>query len=369
VSPGPQAPLTAIPPSLVSVADYEAMAEQHLNTRAWAYLQGGAADELTVADNCEAYRQIRLLPQALQDVRGGHARIELFGDVFDHPLLVAPVAYQRLFHPDGELATVQGAGAMAAPMVVSAFTSTPLPDIAAQAAAPLWFQLYWQGDREASLALVRLAEAAGCRALVFTVDAPVGGARNREQRAGFALPAGIRAVHIGSGQGTANGLPGGSAVFDGLMAGAPTWADVAWLARRTRLPLVLKGILHPLDVRRAIEAGARGIVVSNHGGRVLDTTPATIELLPALKAVAGEQLKVLVDGGIRRGTDVFKALALGADAVMLGRPCIYGLATAGALGVAHLLRLLREELEMTMALCGCREVASISRDCLLNPPE
>ena len=158
-------------------------------------------------------------------------------------------------------------------------------------------------------------------------------------------------------------------MFDGLMAGAPTWADVAWLARLTRLPLVLKGILHPLDVRRAIEAGARGIVVSNHGGRVLDTTPATIELLPALKAVAGEQLKVLADGGIRRGSDVFKALALGADAVMLGRPCIYGLATAGALGVAHLLRLLREELEMTMALCGCREVASISRDCLLNPPE
>ncbi len=364
----PLPPLTAIPAHLVSAADYEAAATSHLDARAWAYLQGGAADEITLQENIEAFRQLRLLPQMLNNLRGGHTAIELFGQQMAHPIMLAPVAYQRLFHPAGELAVAQGAAAMQAGMVISAFTSMPLPEIAAQTTSPLWFQLYWQGSREASLALVQLAEANGCRGLMFTVDAPVAGVRNREQRAGFCLPPGIAAVHIENTAKTANGLPGGGGVFDTLMAAAPTWDDVAWLAGKTKLPIVLKGILHPLDVRRAIDVGAQGIVVSNHGGRVLDTVPATIELLPALKTVAGDHLKILLDGGIRRGSDVFKALALGADAVLIGRPAMHALAVAGALGVAHLLRLLREELEVTMALCGCRDIAAIDAQFLLNPP-
>lgn len=359
-------PLARIAQDLVAAADYERAARAHLDDNAWAYLQGGAADELSVADNAAAFRRLRLLPQPLNAVSQGHTRVDLFGTTYAHPLLLAPVAYQRLFHPDGELATVQGAGALAAAMVVSTLATTALEAIAAQASAPLWFQLYWQGSRAASLPLLRRAEAAGYRVLVLTVDAAVAGVRNREQRAGFHLPAGVVPVNV---EPAAGRLPPGRGVFDGLMALAPGWDDVAWLVRESRLPVVLKGLLHPLDARRAVDAGVQGIVVSNHGGRTLDTAAAPLEVIAALRSVVGAGYPLLLDGGIRRGSDVFKAIALGATAVMIGRPYIHALATAGALGVAHLLRLLREELEVTMALCGCSNLAEISDAYLLNPPE
>ncbi|MBX9753649.1 MAG: alpha-hydroxy-acid oxidizing protein, partial [Pseudomonadaceae bacterium] len=234
-----------------------------------------------------------------------------------------------------------------------------LEEVAEVASGPLWFQLYWQGDGPRTLALAERAEAAGYKALVLTVDAPVAGIRNREQRAGFVLPAHVRAVNID----TPAQLPplpeGGSAVFDGLLALAPQWADVAWLCQHSRLPVLLKGILHPLDAQLAMQAGAAGLIVSNHGGRVLDAQFPAIKALPAIRQMLGPDVPLLVDGGIRRGTDVLKAIALGADAVLIGRPYIHALSTAGALGVAHLLKLLREELEVAMALCGCRELADI----------
>lgn len=355
-------PLSSIPPDLVAAVDYEARARQHLDDNAWAYLQGGAADELSLRDNGEAFRSLALRPRVLRDLRAGHTRCRLLGELFEHPLLLAPVAYQRLFHPDGELATVLGAGVMGAGMVVSTLASTRLEQIAAQAAAPLWFQLYWQGGREASLALVRRAEEAGYRALVLTVDAPLCGIRNREQRAGFALPPGVAAVNLGETPRMPLLAAGDSAVFAGMMALAPTWADVEWLRAQTALPILLKGVLHPEDAVQAVNCGMQGLVVSNHGGRVLDTTPATLDVLPLLRARLGAGVTLLLDGGIRRGTDIFKALALGADAVLLGRPCMHALAVAGALGVAHLLKLLREELEVTMALCACANLAEITPD-------
>lgn len=359
-------PLDRIPADLVAAVDYQRQARHHLDDPVWAYLQGGAADELTVAANQAAYREISLLPRVLAEVSGGNTHCRMFGETFEHPLFLAPVAYQKLFHPAGELATALGAGAMAAPLVLSTLASCRLEDVAATADGPLWFQLYWQGSRAASLALLERAAAAGYRAIVLTVDAPLAGVRNREQRVGFALPPGISAVNVDN-QRLPAVAPGGSTVFSGLMGAAPTWGDLEWLVARTALPVLVKGLLHPADARLAVAAGAQGIVVSNHGGRVLDTTPATLSVLPAIRAVVGETLPVLVDGGIQRGTDVFKAIALGASAVLLGRPYIHALATAGALGVAHLLRILREELEATMALCGCPELAAISRDHLLLP--
>jgi 4-hydroxymandelate oxidase len=248
--------------------------------------------------------------------------------------------------------------------VLSSFASTPLEDVAEAATGPLWFQLYWQGDGPATLALAQRAEAAGYRALVLTVDAPVSGLRNREQRAAFALPDGIAAVNIAKPPVLPQLLPGGSAVFDGMLAIAPTWDDVRWLCRQTRLPVLLKGILHPGDARLAIETGAAGVIVSNHGGRVLDSQWPALNALPGIRSELGAEALILLDGGIRRGTDVFKALALGADAVLIGRPYIHALATAGALGVAHLLKLLREELEVCMALSGCRELSSIGPQAL-----
>lgn len=361
----PLPPLTAIPAHLVAACDYEQAARRHLDDNAWAYLQGGAADELTLAANPAAFRDFSLLPRVLQDVRGGHTRCRLFDEELPHPLLLAPVAYQRLFHAEGELATALGAGVMGAGMLVSTLASTRLEDIARQASGSLWFQLYWQGGREASLHLVRRAEAAGYRALVLTVDAPLAGVRNREQRAGFVLPPQVAAVNLATTPEMPPVPPGGSAVFAGMMALAPRWDDVEWLRAQTRLPLLLKGVLHPADARRAVDCGVHGLVISNHGGRILDTTPPALHALAQIRGALGDALPLLLDGGIRRGTDVFKALALGASAVLIGRPYIHALATAGALGVAHLIKLLREELEVCMALCGCPDLAAIGPQHLL----
>jgi 4-hydroxymandelate oxidase len=295
-------------------------------------------------------------------MEGAHTRLTLFGREHDFPILLAPVAYHRLAHPEGELATAQGAGAMGAAMIVSTQASFALEDIARQTAAPLWFQLYLMHDRDFTAQLVRRAEAAGYQAIVLTVDAPVT-LRNREQRAGFRLPPGVEAANL---RGLAQpppprSEPHESEVFRGLLDHAASWKDVAWLRARTGLPVILKGILSPADALRAIDEGADGIIVSNHGGRALDTAPASIEALPRVAEAVAGRIPVLMDGGIRRGTDVVKALALGAKAVLVGRPCIHGLAVGGALGVAHVLKILRTELEIALALTGCAHLEAIDR--------
>lgn len=362
-----QAYLTQIPPEIAAVSDYEVFARARLDDNAWAYVHSGAADEITFNNNRLAFDMCSLRNRALVDVRGGHTRLELFGQTLQHPILLAPVAYQRLFHPEGELASVRAAAAMDAPMVVSTLANHTLEDIARHAHAPLWFQLYFQPDREFTLSLVRRAEAAGYQALVVTVDASIAGVRNREQRAGFHLPAGINAVNLqGMQQPSLALVQGQSQVFDGLMAHAPTWRDIERLRQLTDLPLLLKGITHPEDAKLALSLGVDGLIVSNHGGRTLDTVPASLHLLPAIAAVVQGQIPLLLDGGIRRGTDIVKALALGASAVLIGRPLIYGLATAGALGVAHVLRVLWEELEVAMALTGCRTLTDIQQRTVLT---
>ncbi len=357
------APLNAIPADIVSVADYERHAKAHIDEANWAYLQGGAADELTLAANSEAWRGLKLWPRALADVRGGHTRCMLFGDTFAHPIILAPVATQKLFHPEGELASVLAAGVMGGLAVVSTQASFSLAQIAEHAQGSLWFQLYWQGSRETTLALVKHAETTGYRAIVLTIDAPISGVRNREQRAGFTVPAHAAQVNV-----AVPILPilqdGMSAVFDGWMTTAPVWDDISWLVNQTQLPILLKGIMHPDDAIKAVEAGCDGIIVSNHGGRVLDSVPATLHALSGVMAAVNGNVPILVDGGIRRGTDILKALALGATAVMIGRPYMHALATAGALGVAHLIRLLREELEITMALTGCKTLKDINKSVL-----
>lgn len=360
-------PLQAIPADIVSVADYERRAIGHIDATAWAYLQGGAADECTLHSNLDAWADYFLLPRVLEDVRGGHTRCSLLGETLAHPIILAPVASQCLFHPEGELATTLASSVMQGAAVISTQASHALEEIASHnqslGQGLLWFQLYWQGGRDATLTLVKRAEAAGYRALVLTVDAPVSGARNREQRAGFSLPAEMANCNVPPML-----LPvvpeGSSMVFDGLMAVAPTWEDVAWLVAQTSLPILFKGILHPDDAIKAVDIGASGIVVSNHGGRVLDGVTTTFQALPDVVKAIDSQVPVLVDGGIRRGTDIIKARALGATAVMVGRPYIYALSVAGALGVAHVIRLLREELEIAMALTGCKTLHDIHRDLL-----
>lgn len=359
-----------IPPDIVCLSDYEAHARARLADAAWAYIAGGAADELTLRRNRAAYDDIRLNGRVLTCFDGaGGTRLDLFGDSHDHPILLAPVAHHGLACPAAEIATAVGAGGARAGFVVSTLSDTPVEEIAAAARSPFWFQLYIQHDRAFTRALVARAERAGARAIVVTVDAPVSGVRNREQRAGF--PEGMpgEAVHL---RGLAPppvshaGL-GESLLFGGFLAGAPCWEDVAALRAATRLPLLVKGIMAPEDADRAIRAGADGIVVSNHGGRVLDTLPATVEVLPAIAAVVAGRVPLLVDGGIRRGTDVLKALALGATAVLIGRPYVFALAVAGPAGVAHAVQILRGEFEIAMALTGCRSLADIGPQALWTP--
>jgi 4-hydroxymandelate oxidase len=349
----------ATPP--VCLSDYEHLAEQVLDANALAYFSGGSADEITVRWNRAAFDKIALVPRVLNGGSGGSSRIELFGRRYAHPIFVAPMALQRLAHPDGEIATAMAAEAQDAGMVLSTQASVSLEDAARAGGTCRWFQIYTQPYRDDTLALVRRAEAAGYDALVLTVDAPINGVRNREHRAQFRLPDGIEMVHVNETAGRARPpVPeGGSAVFDSLMTAAPTWGDVTWLLGQTRLPVVLKGILAPADAVAAIDAGVHGLIVSNHGGRTLDTAIASIDALPGVAHVVARRVPILLDGGIRRGTDVVKALALGASAVLIGRPVIYGLAANGPHGVAHVLRILRDEFEIAMALCGCKTIADI----------
>ncbi|MET1114595.1 MAG: alpha-hydroxy acid oxidase [Comamonas sp.] len=355
--------LQAVAPGIVSLDDHERRAGEVLDANAWAYFIGGAADERCLHSNRNAWDALPLWPRVLRPLADGHTRIHLLGQEYAHPLLVAPMAFQRLAHADGELASAYAAAALGAGFTLSTQASVPLEQpaqavLGTPGRGPLWFQLYLQHDRGFTRELLQRVERAGYEALVLTVDAPVSGVRDRERRAGFRLPAGICAVNL---QGLASAPQASDGTLcAGMLRHAPSWDDLAWLQGQTRLPVLLKGVLHPLDALQAARLQAAGIIVSNHGGRTLDSAPATALALPRVVQAlhsGGHALPVIVDGGIRRGTDVLKAMALGASAVMIGRPVVWGLAHAGAAGVAHVLRLLRDELEIAMALTGCATLA------------
>jgi len=350
-----------IPADVVALCDYARVARERLPQMVSAWLDGGAADGSTHAENLAAWSRIRLQGRVLADMRGASTGLTLFGQAMEHPLILAPVAYHHLAHPRGEAETALGAAATGTVMTVSTLASTRIEDVAQGGQAPLWFQLYMQARREDSAALAVRAEAAGCRAIMVTVDAPVK-LRNTEARIGFRLPEGVCAINTAGMAGPEiRAEPGRSPAFLGLLDSQPRWEDIAWLRSRTKLPLILKGISAPADALLALEHGVDGIVISNHGGRALDTLPASAELLPRIADALAGRLPILCDGGIRRGSDVLIALALGADAVMIGRPQIHALATGGARGVAHMLTILRAELEVAMALTGCKSLDQIDR--------
>lgn len=351
-------PLSAIPPWVVSLDDYEGLAKERVEAGVWAYLCGASGDEATLAENREAFGRIKLSPRIFRDLSSASTALTLFGREYAHPIFIAPTAFHRMFHPEGELATVLGASAMESCLTVSTSASTGMEDIVSQATVPPWFQLYIQPDRGFTAELVKRVEAAGCGALVVTADAPLSGLRNREQRAMFRVPAGIEAVNLRG----MKAVPPSDRVFGSeLLASVPVWKDLEWLRSLTGLPVILKGVIDPEDAVIAADEGVSGIVVSNHGGRTLDTVPAAIEVLPRIAERLDGALPLLMDGGIRRGTDVLKALALGASAVMVGRPVIHGLAAAGATGVAHVLKILRTELEIAMALTGRATLKEVDR--------
>ena len=344
-----------IPADTVSLFDYERHFHARVDPAIRAYIAGAAADGITQRENRSAFERVQLMPRALADMSSATARTTLLGATLDYPILIAPTAWHRLVCEEGELATAHAASLTRTWMTVSTQASVALESVAQATDAPVWFQLYLQPRCEDTLTLVRRAEQAGYRALVVTVDAAVNGIRNAEQRAGFCLPEGIESVNLrGFARAEAVDARGGSPVFKGLLAGAPTWADIERLCRATSLPVLLKGLLNAADVPSALAAGAAGIVVSNHGGRTLD-------VLPEIAAAVNGRVPVLLDGGVRRGTDVLKALALGAQAVLIGQPVLHALAVGGVAGVAHLLTLLQTELEVAMALTGVTRLDAVPR--------
>ncbi|MEV1047515.1 alpha-hydroxy acid oxidase [Streptomyces sp. NPDC049916] len=340
---------------------YEAAAKERLARPVWDFIEGGSGTESMLSAARDALDRMRLRPRCLVDVSVCDPATSLLGVSLAAPLGIAPMAYHRLAHPEGEVATARAAGAAGALLVVSMFASRALEDIAAAATGPLWLQLYWLKRREAMVELIRRAEKAGFQALVLTVDAPRVAYRPRDARNGFALPEGIRAVNVDPSLMSAShgGRAGESAIarhskeqFDPSI----TWADLEWLRKRTSLPLVLKGVLTGEDAELAVKYGVEGIIVSNHGGRQLDFARPAAEALPEIAEAVDGRCRLLLDGAVRHGADVAKALCLGADAVLVGRPALWGLAHSGAEGVAGVLGALADEFTEAMALMGAPRV-------------
>ncbi|MFG1913991.1 alpha-hydroxy acid oxidase [Micromonospora sp. NPDC048898] len=317
------------------------------------FFEGGAGWERTLAANERAFERRWIVPRVLRATGERDLRVTVAGTSLAAPVLVAPTAFHRLAHPDGEAATARGAAAAGTAMVVSMAATQPVEEIAAAGGA-LWFQLYPQPDLDFTEYVVKRAESAGCRALVVTVDSPVFGRRERDRRNGFTdLPPGYACENMRDATGRVRPI---------AMDATAGWDRIAWLRGVTGLPILLKGILHPADARLAVEHGAAGVIVSNHGGRQLDGTIPTLDALPAVVTAVGGQIPVLLDGGVRCGTDVVIALALGAGAVLVGRPVVRALAAGGAAGVREVLDRLTTELDQTLALAGARRPADLTPD-------
>lgn len=338
----------------ITVADFEALARDRIEPGAWDYYAGGAGDEHTLRDNREVWNSLRLRPRVLVDVAERDLSTTAFGLSLPHPIILAPTAAHQLAHRDAEAATARGAAAAGALMTLSTISSLPVEDVASAApGAPRWFQLYAPEDRDDCRALVERAVAAGYSAIVVTVDLPVPGNRERDVRNRFEV---ILGAHLPSDEPTGeSGL---------VLLPAMNWEELAWLRSICPIPLIAKGILRADDALRAVDAGCDGIWVSNHGGRQLDTAITSAEALPEIVSAIGERALVVADGGVRRGIDVLKAMALGADLVAVGRPILWGLAVDGSDGVHRVLEILREELSRSMALAGCRSLDEITPDLL-----
>jgi 4-hydroxymandelate oxidase len=350
----------------LTVDDLEAIARERLPQMVFDYFAGGAADEWTLAENRRAFQRWILRPRVLVDVTEVDLATTVLGQPVPFPIILAPTAFQRMAHPDGEMATARAAASLDALMVLSTISTTSLEDVA-ETGVHGWFQLYVMTDRDFTADLVKRAHVAGYRALVLTVDTPILSRRLRDERNRFALPPGIEMANLRARLPDAEG----SALFSFFMDRHDpglTWDDVAWLRSLSPLPVLLKGIVTAEDAALAVDAGVDGIVVSNHGGRQLDWAPATLDALPEVVEASEGRVEVFMDGGIRRGSDVLKALALGARAVLVGRPYLWGLAAGGEPGVRRVLEILRDEMALAMALAGRRSVADIDRSLVAPAP-
>jgi len=367
----------------INLFEYEKLAKDHLSQMTLDYYSSGAWDEITLRDNRAAFERVKLRPRILVDVSDVYDGLRLrnlttsiLGQPLQLPLLIAPMAFQCLAHPDGEVATALAAASAGVGMVLSTMATKSIEEVATACDDKFpnslrWFQLYIHKDRELTRALVEKAYKAGYKALCLTVDAPVLGQRERDRRNEFALPPDLHLANLATISGLdishEKGESGLFTYFAQQLNPAVTWRDLEWLESLSPLPLILKGILRPDDAVRAVEYGAKAIVVSNHGGRQLDGAIASLDALADIVAAVDGKIEILLDGGIRRGTDILKALALGAKAVLIGRPILWGLAVGGQIGVSHVISLLQDELNVGMALSGCAKLQDIDPSLLALP--
>lgn len=351
---------------LLNIKDFEQTAGRLLDSSVFDFFYGGANDEISLKENESSYSKLKLIPKVLNGIQNIDTTISLFGNTLNVPILIAPMAFQRLAHLGGEIETAKAARLLNTIMIVSAYSTCLYKDIISTLSLPPWLQIYILKDREITKGIIQLAESIGYGALVITVDAPIYGKRERE------LKNPINSEVF---------LPDLSAIIQKIrpnlelkhikdlsnfLEPSISWQDIEWVSSCTKLPIILKGILRAEDARIAASHGIAGIIVSNHGGRQLDTAIPAICALPKIREVVSDKLEILLDGGISRGTDVLKSLALGARAVLVGRPIIWGLAVNGSVGVCKILELLNEELKMAMILCGCGKIDDITDELIFK---
>jgi 4-hydroxymandelate oxidase len=356
------------PAAPLKLDDFEPAARAVLPQGIYDYIAGGSEDEVALRGNREAFARYRFRFKVLAAADPVDLSNEVLGHRFRMPVHLAPTAIQRMAHPDGETAAYRAATDAGIAYCLSTMSSTSIEDVASAATGTRWFQIYMNPDQSASASLVERAQDAGYSAIVLTVDLPKTGRRERDIRNAFSLPEGLRYANLDSGRGTAT-APGPDPFAQNVNAQtnpALGWSELEWLLRKTSLPVIVKGIVRADDARRAVEMGARGLIVSNHGGRQLDSAIASLDALPEVVQAVGRDVPVLMDGGVRRGTDVLKALCLGARGVLIGRPFLYALAVGGVEGVTRMLQMLREEIEVSMTLLGVRRVSELGEDLLVR---
>ena len=346
----------------LTLADIEILGRKRMSRIALAYASGAAGDEITMRWNSERWAQIRLNLKILSDVSEINVQTTIQNHVFEIPILLAPVAINRLWHPRGEMAVVEGANKGGVTLVTSTYATESVESVCKAATQPVWFQLYTRPDRTFNQQLIQRAEQAGCSAIVVTVDTPAIGIRNREERAYFRMPPDFDLPNLNIDSETHRRSP--HYAFSLLPNPKLTWKEIEWICSIAKIPVWLKGVINPDDAARCLDVGASGIIVSNHGARNLDTLPATADALPRIAEKLQNRLPIMVDGGIRRGTDVLKALAMGAQAVLIGRPYLYGLSAAGSDGIARVIEILRTEFKSAMAQTGHTTVNQVDHSAL-----
>lgn len=355
------------PERFVNLHEYEQFCQQNLAALSHDYYHSGAMDEHTLRDNQHAFNRIKLLPRVLKDVSSVDTKTKLYSHQLDAPILISPTAFLGMAHSLGEVAVAKAAQQFNTVMICSTLSNYAIEEITAHH-SNVWFQLYVYKNKTETLDLINRAKNAGCKAIVITVDAPYLGQRERDKKNNFSLPKHLHLKNLHAEQHSSlidkSNESSLAEYFAQLIDKSLTWKDISWLKNEAEMPIYLKGILHPEDARLALEHGVDGLIVSNHGGRQLDGSVSSIDALPAINNVIRQQIPIILDGGIRRGTDVLKAIALGASAVGIGRPTIWGLHHNGQAGVESILNILQDELSLAMALSGCRNISEITEDIL-----